>query len=156
MNTCMHHSVQNSTPPCLFQTQWHLHIPPTIPSRNSCTILTVCIEDVSKMLGQNSGVISPRQNKEKISYQYMSASRFRGTVQQRVDLKPLDFYIWGNLQHPSVFSCNWKWRNTLSAYFVCLWNHSQPTRDLGKGVLVHDQTWPWVHWFWCRTFSILT
>jgi hypothetical protein len=101
-----HHSVQNSTPPCLFQTQWHLHIPPTIPLRNSCTMLAVCIQGVSKMLGKNSGVTSPSQNKEKISYQYMSASRFRGTVQQRVDLKPLDFYIWGNLKHPSVFICN--------------------------------------------------
>jgi len=72
----------------------------------------------------------------------MSASRFRGTVQRRVNLKPLHFYIWGNLQHPNVLSCNWKWRNTLSAHFWCLWNCSQPTRDPGKGVTVHDQMCP--------------
>jgi hypothetical protein len=58
------------------------------------------------MLGQTSEVISPHQNKEQVSYQYVSTSSFRGTVQQRVDLKSLDFYMWGNLKPSSVFNCN--------------------------------------------------
>jgi hypothetical protein len=37
--------------------------------------------------------------------------------------------------------------------FLCLWNYSQPARELWKGVTVHDQTCPWVHWFRRRTFS---
>jgi hypothetical protein len=30
----------------------------------------------------------------------MSANRFRGTAQQRVNLNPLDFYLWGHLKSP--------------------------------------------------------
>jgi hypothetical protein len=46
------------------------------------------------MLGQTSGVSCPHQNKENILYQYTVCPQtisFRGTAQQPVDLKPLDF-----------------------------------------------------------------
>jgi hypothetical protein len=40
-----------------------------------------------KILRQISGVNFPHQNKEKRLYQYMAANNFRGTSQQRVDVK---------------------------------------------------------------------
>lgn len=57
------------------------------------------------MIGQNSGVSSPQQNKEKqpTAIGYMYAKSFRGAYQQCANLSPLYFYIWGHLK-PLVYS----------------------------------------------------
>jgi len=65
---------------------------------------------------------------------------------------PTDFYMWGDLKNPSVFSSIWKWKDSSPTHFLCLSNHTQPPRDLWKGATVHDQTFPCVHWFRWRIF----
>ena len=63
------------------------------------------VQEMFNILGQNSGVSSPQQNKEKypIVIGYMSANSFRGTFQQCANLSPLYFHIWGHLK-PLVYS----------------------------------------------------
>jgi len=77
------------------------------------------------MLGQYSGVISPHQNKEKFRNNTCPQPDFEVQSNNVLTWNLSEFYIWWNLIHPSVFSCNWKWRNTLSAHFWCPWNYSQ-------------------------------
>jgi hypothetical protein len=50
------------------------------------------------MIGRISGVSSQHEGNENGSYQYMSANRFRGAAEQRVDLSPLEFYLEGHLK----------------------------------------------------------
>jgi len=52
----------------------------------------------------------------------------------------------------SVFSSNWKWRDTSPTHFWCPSNRSLPPPDLWNGATVHDQTCPCVHWFRWNTF----
>jgi len=43
------------------------------------------------------------------------------------DLKPLDFYLWGQVKPSSVFSVNWKWRAFINRIFdVCQTIRSHP------------------------------
>jgi hypothetical protein len=46
-----------------------------------------------------SGVISSQQSEEKCSYQHVSANRFRGTAEERVEPNPLDF-VFGDSSGP--------------------------------------------------------
>jgi hypothetical protein len=56
------------------------------------------VRNVHEMPGRTSGVSSPHQHKEKLSYQYISANSFRGAAKHCGDLSPLDFYLWGHLR----------------------------------------------------------
>jgi len=69
--------------------------------------------------------------------------------------RPEDFYICvGKLKHRSAFSYNLKWRDISPMYLWCPPNHSQPPEDFWKNATVHDETFPWVHWFRWRTFCV--
>jgi hypothetical protein len=60
------------------------------------------------MLKQNSGVSFPHQKTRKNVDTNMSRQTLclQGRAKQHVDLNPLDFYLWGHLKPPSVFSSN--------------------------------------------------
>jgi len=60
--------------------------------------LTFCIQCVSKLLGQISGVISPHKAKETCSCQCSFLNSFRNTAHHRVQHSTLDFYLWPHLQ----------------------------------------------------------
>jgi hypothetical protein len=67
-----------------------------VPFATSYDLLnTDAIQSLSKIIGQISEVSSPHQTKEKSLYKNMS---FCGTDQQHLDIKPLDFYLWGHLK----------------------------------------------------------
>ena len=67
---------------------------------------------------------------------------------------PLDLYLWGILKTP-VYSVPIKNVETLHQHIldVCL-DHLHLPQDLWKGVAVHDQTCPYMHWFSWRTFGV--
>jgi len=60
--------------------------------------LTFCIQCVSKLLGQISGVTSPHKANETCSCQCSFLNSFRNTVHQPVQHSTLDFYLWPHLQ----------------------------------------------------------
>jgi hypothetical protein len=59
------------------------------------------------------------------SCQCISADSFRGTIQQRLEFSPLDFYLWGDFKLPSVFISDCKWRKTSPTHLLCLLHHAQ-------------------------------
>jgi hypothetical protein len=63
----------------------------------------------------------------------------------------LRFLSVGTHKTPSVFSSNWKRRNTSPTNFLCMPNPSQPPRDLRRGATVHNRACPCVCWFRRRT-----
>jgi hypothetical protein len=65
---------------------------------------------------------------------------FRGTAQQRVDLNPLDFYLWGDLKlllYSAPIENGEKLRYRI--FNACLSNRSQPSRNLRKSATFRDQ-----------------
>ena len=66
---------------------------------------------------------------------------------------PLDLYLWGILK-PPVYSAPIKNVETLHQHILdtCL-DHLQLLQGFWKGVAVHDQTGPCMHWFSWRTFG---
>jgi len=85
------------------------------------------------MLLQTSGMSSPRQKKEKISYRCMSAYSF-----SRYSPIPFSrphcfrFLSLGSLKTPRVFSWNLKWRDT-STHFIMPFRPFATARGLLKG-----------------------
>jgi hypothetical protein len=70
--------------------------------------------------------VPPHHNKEKSSYQYMSAKVFRGAAQQHVNVSPLDFCLFGHLK-PLVCSAAIENEDTLLLGFLsCLFNQYSP------------------------------
>jgi len=102
---------------------------------------------MSKILGQISGVSFLRQNKEKSSYKNVS---FRGTDRQHVDIKPLDFYLWGHLK-TLVYSAPIENGEVLNQHIFMPVN-SQQHQYLQKVAAIHDQTCPCMHLFRQKTF----
>lgn len=64
------------------------------------------IQSVSKILGQTSGASHAKTTKRVHIYICPQILGFRGTAQQRGDLNLVDFYVWGHLKFPRVFSSN--------------------------------------------------
>jgi hypothetical protein len=68
---------------------------------------------------QISGLTFLHQDKEKSSYQYMSANIFRGTVEKCIYLDPVEFYLWGHLK-TLVYSAPTENEDTL---YQCIFMH---------------------------------
>jgi hypothetical protein len=68
------------------------------PILHDLTVAFPLVQDVSKILRQTLELGFLHQNKGKRSSQNMSDKSFPGTVQQRVDLNPFDFLLWGYLK----------------------------------------------------------
>jgi hypothetical protein len=118
-----------------------------VPFATSYDLLnTDAIQSLSKILGQISGVSSPHQTKEKSLYKNMSSC---GTDQQHVDIKPLDFYLWGHLK-TLVYSAPIENGETLNQHIFMPVNSQH--QYLQKGAAVHDQTCPCMHLFRQKTF----
>jgi hypothetical protein len=62
------------------------------------------------------------------------------------------FLSLGTLKNSNVFGSDWKWRVTSPTQFLCLSNHSQPTRVLWNCTTLHGQKCSCVYWFRWRTF----
>jgi hypothetical protein len=74
----------------------------------------------------------------------MIANTLRGTDQQRVDVNPLDFYLWGNLK-ALVYSGPIENEETLHQRNLMPVKPFATAPALTKGTTVHDQKWPCVH-----------
>jgi len=96
---------------------------------------------VCKLLGQNSWVSSPYQNEEKSSKLIYVFPHLVFEVQtpRSPDLNPIEFYVWGHW-NTLAYLATVKSVRYITNTFFCLPNHSQPPRDLLKGVTIHDQT----------------
>jgi len=82
----------------------------------TCVVSNITqIQDVTNVLKQTSGVSSWHQNKDKSSYEYMSANIW---PPRSPDFSPFDFYLWGTLKNFSVFSPIWKRRHVTSVCFM--------------------------------------
>jgi hypothetical protein len=115
-------------------------------------VLYPFIQDVSKIFRQDSkvGSSTPKQREKFVPmYVCRHISRYRPTTCWPQSHR---FCLCGPLKTLSVFSGNWKRRNTSpwGFFFACQTNLNLP-RDLWKCVTVHDQS-PWMHWFRRRTF----
>jgi hypothetical protein len=84
----------------------------------------------SKMLVETSGAPPPPRRKTVPITVRPQTFRFRGTAQQRTDLNPLHFYLWGHIK-PLVYSAPIENEETLhQTHFSCLSNNSEPPQDL--------------------------